>query len=69
MSFSSFDLTGAVLVRRGGRGSDFLVHDSYLFDGFDERQASRALKLAALVCEEEGMQYIGTMNSDDLAKT
>lgn len=64
-----FDLTWAVLAHRGGRGPDFLVHDSHLFDGVDERQVSRAFQLAARVCEEEGMQYIVTMNSDDLAKT
>lgn len=63
-----FDLTCAVLAHRNGRGPDFLVHDSHLFDGVDERQVGEALKLAATVCGEEGIQYIATMNSDDLAK-
>ncbi len=48
-----FDLTWAVLAHRGGRGPDFLVHDSHLFDGVDERQVSRAFQLAARVCEEK----------------
>ncbi len=64
-----FDLTWAVLAHRGGRGPDFLVHDSHMFDGVDERQVARALQLSNRVCEAEGLQYIVTMNSDDLAKT
>ncbi|WP_258063248.1 ABC-three component system protein [Pseudoclavibacter sp. Z016] len=63
-----FDLTCAVLAHRSGRGPDFLVHDSHLFDGVDERQVAEALKLVANVAEEEGLQYIVTMNSDDLTK-
>lgn len=63
-----FDLTCAVLAHRNGRGPDFLVHDSHLFDGVDERQVAEALKLAAEVADEEGLQYIVTMNSDDLSK-
>jgi uncharacterized protein YydD (DUF2326 family) len=63
-----FDLTIAVTAHRGDRGPDFLVHDSHLFDGVDERQVARALTLAKEVAEDEGMQYIATMNSDDLAK-
>ena len=63
-----FDLTCAVLAHRNGRGPDFLVHDSHLFDGVDERQVAKALKLAADVAAEEGLQYIVTMNSDDLTK-
>lgn len=63
-----FDLTCAVFAHRNGRGPDFLIHDSHLFDGVDERQIGEALKLASTVCNEEGLQYVATMNSDDLAK-
>lgn len=63
-----FDLTCAVLAHRNGRGPDFLVHDSHLFDGVDERQVAEALKLTSEIAVEEGLQYIVTMNSDDLAK-
>lgn len=63
-----FDLTAAVVARRGGRGPDFMVHDSHLFDGVDERQVAKALSLARQVCSEEDLQYIVTMNSDDLDK-
>lgn len=63
-----FDLTVAVVAHRGGRGPDFLVHDSFLFDGVDERQIANALRVARDVCVEEGMQYVAALNSDDLAK-
>ncbi|MDP9795980.1 uncharacterized protein YydD (DUF2326 family) [Catenuloplanes nepalensis] len=63
-----FDLTLAVLAHRAGRAPDFLVHDSHLFDGVDERQLAAALGLAARTAEREGLQYIISMNSDDLDK-
>ncbi|GGO55432.1 hypothetical protein GCM10012287_46690 [Streptomyces daqingensis] len=63
-----FDLALSVLAHRHGRGPDFLVHDSHLFDGVDERQLAKAFALAAQVSVEERMQYIATINSDDLGK-
>ena len=63
-----FDLTWAVIAHRAGRGPDFLVHDSRLYEGADERQMKEALGLAAEVMAEEGMQYVVTINSDDLDK-
>jgi uncharacterized protein YydD (DUF2326 family) len=63
-----FDLAMAVIAHRGNRGPDFLVHDSHLFDGVDSRQIARALQLASEVAADEGIQYVVTMNSDDLAK-
>jgi uncharacterized protein YydD (DUF2326 family) len=63
-----FDLTVAVIAHRHGRGPDFLVHDSHLFDGVDDRQLKAALDLAGSVAESEGIQYIATLNSDDLNK-
>lgn len=63
-----FDFTVAVTAHRGGRGPDFLVHDSHLFDGVDARQIAKALRIAREVCTEEGLQYIISMNSDDLEK-
>jgi len=64
-----FDLTLAVIAHRSGRAPDFLVHDSHIFDGVDERQVRRALILAAEVADAEGLQYIVTMNSDELERT
>ncbi|WP_261569266.1 ABC-three component system protein [Frankia gtarii] len=63
-----FDLTVSVLAHRAGRAPDFLVHDSHLFDGVDDRQLSAALFLAAEVTAREGLQYVITLNSDDLDK-
>jgi len=62
------DLTVAVIAHRAGRSPDFLVHDSHLFDGVDERQIARALSLARKVADDEGLQYIAMLNSDDLRK-
>jgi uncharacterized protein YydD (DUF2326 family) len=61
-----FDLTLAVIAHRHGRGPDFLVHDSHLFDGVDERQIAAALELVDEVTVDEGMQYLATFNSDVL---
>lgn len=47
-----------------GPGPGFLLHDSHLFDGVDERQISRALQLGFSATEGKGLQYIVTMNSD-----
>jgi uncharacterized protein YydD (DUF2326 family) len=63
-----FDFTLAILAHRGGRGPDFLVHDSHLFDGVDERQLKLALEAAVELTEREQMQYILTINEDDLDK-
>ncbi|MEV6654871.1 DUF2326 domain-containing protein [Streptomyces sp. NPDC051219] len=61
-----FALTLAVLAHRHGRGPDFLIHDSHLYDGVDERQIAKAFALAVEVTEEERMQYIVTINTDIL---
>jgi uncharacterized protein YydD (DUF2326 family) len=68
MAIFCFDMTVAVIAHREGRGPDFLVHDSHVFDGVDDRQLAQALALAVETCAAEGMQYIATINSDDLAK-
>ncbi|WP_343233927.1 DUF2326 domain-containing protein [Streptomyces sp. SID8385] len=44
-----------------------LIRDSHLYDGVDERQAARALALAAEVTKKEHMQYIVTLNTDTLS--
>lgn len=43
---------------------DFLVHDSGLYDGVDERQRALALERAHKVTEKTETQYICTLNSD-----
>jgi uncharacterized protein YydD (DUF2326 family) len=68
VSIFCFDMTLAILAKRGGRGPDFLVHDSHLFDGVDERQLKHALEAAAELTEREQFQYVLTINEDDLSK-
>lgn len=69
MQVFCFDLLTAQVSAARGVGPGFLIHDSHLFDGVDERQIGRSLALAAEVAEASGFQYIVTMNSDDLPTT
>ena len=43
------------------------MHDSVLYESSDPRQEANALKLVAELCEKNGLQYICTINSDDIA--
>lgn len=63
-----FDLAlfKVVTARYGGPG--FLLHDSHLFDGVDERQVAGALQLGLDVTQGKSLQYIVTMNSDIFAR-
>jgi len=63
-----FDLAlfKVVTARFGGPG--FLLHDSHLFDGVDERQIAGALQLGLEATAGKGLQYIVTMNSDIFAR-
>lgn len=66
MQVFCFDLTLATLWARKGMGPGFLIHDSHLFDGVDERQVAHAIEIGAKRAREEGFQYIVTLNSDML---
>lgn len=66
MQIFCFDLMLAELCAREGRWPGFLIHDSHLFDGVDERQVAKALQLGAQRAENAGFQYIVTMNSDSV---
>jgi len=62
MEIFCLDLT---LFRIGSQqfgGPGFLIHDSHLFDGVDERQVAHALMLGQKAAKKG--QYIVTMNSD-----
>ncbi|EHR48455.1 hypothetical protein SacmaDRAFT_0140 [Saccharomonospora marina XMU15] len=65
MQVYCFDLDLITLWSRKQRGPGFLVHDSHLFDGVDERQRASALQLGAEYAAAEGFQYIVTLNSDE----
>ena len=59
-----FDLALFKAVTAGLGGPGFLLHDSHLFDGVDERQIAGALQLGLEATQGKGLQYIVTMNSD-----
>lgn len=64
MKIFCFDLTLLQLQLQTPGRTDFLIHDTLMFDAVDPRQRARALELAAQVTSESGAQYICTMNSD-----
>lgn len=64
-----FDMMLMRLCSGRGIGPGFLLHDSHLFDGVDERQVATALRLGARIADEYGFQYIVTMNSDAVPTT
>ena len=74
MEVFCLDMALMMLCARRESGPGFLVHDSHLFDGVDERQIARALETGQRETKRSGFQYIVTMNSDifdrlPLAKT
>jgi len=64
MQIFCFDMMLMELLMRRNMGPRFLIHDSHIFDGVDERQIAKALQLGAEKAEKLGFQYIVTMNSD-----
>lgn len=66
MQIYCFDMMLMRLCSEKEIGPRFLVHDSHLFDGVDERQIAKALEVGARTAQDYGFQYIVTLNSDDL---
>lgn len=66
MQIFCFDMMLTLLSIERGRSPGFLIHDSHLFDGVDERQVGTALALGARLAQEYGFQYIVTLNTDDI---
>lgn len=64
MQIFCFDMMLMELWTKRGRGPGFLIHDSHLFDGVDERQVAHALEIGAERADRLGFQYIVTMNED-----
>ena len=64
MQILCFDLVLMTLLQEKGEGPGFLVHDSHIFDGVDERQIANALALGSELADSLEFQYIVTMNSD-----
>lgn len=59
-----YDLMLAQLISTTKNMPGFLIHDSIIFDGVDERQIAKAIQLAAEESEKKGFQYICAINSD-----
>lgn len=68
MQIFCFDFTMASLCRGRGMGPDFLIHDSHLYEAVDGRQFARALRIGAEYAKEIGIQYVVTLNSDELTR-
>jgi len=64
MKVFCYDLTLIQLRAEHKDKPGFLIHDSTIFDGVDERQIAKALELAAKESISKGFQYICTINSD-----
>lgn len=63
MKVFCYDLTFAAIQAENFH-SLFLIHDSTIFDGVDERQVAKALELAYSESNSKNYQYICTLNSD-----
>lgn len=64
MKVFCYDMVLAELGRDKECFPDFLIHDSTIFDGVDERQVAKALMLAQIKSTSLNFQYICLMNSD-----
>jgi uncharacterized protein YydD (DUF2326 family) len=64
MRLFCFDMMLMLLSIKRGRSPRFLVHDSHLFDGVDERQVGKALAVGADLATKHKFQYLVTMNTD-----
>ncbi|MEV9617070.1 DUF2326 domain-containing protein [Aliarcobacter butzleri] len=61
-----YDLVLARLQAKKQNGFHLLIHDSTIFDGVDERQIVKALKLAYEQSKTYQFQYICTLNTDNI---
>jgi uncharacterized protein YydD (DUF2326 family) len=69
MQIFCFDMMLMQLASERHFGPGFLIHDSHLFDGVDERQVAGALAIGQKTASKCGWQYIVTMNSDAIPKS
>lgn len=67
MKIFCYDLMLAQLWGTLEKNPGFMIHDSIIFDGVDERQRALALELALQRARNSGFQYICMMNSDATA--
>ncbi len=68
MTTLCLDLTIAALWSERPKRPGFLIHDSTLFEGVDERQRTLALDLVRRETSARGYQYILALNTDELPR-
>jgi uncharacterized protein YydD (DUF2326 family) len=68
MEVFCYDLTLAQIWAERGVSPVFLIHDSIIFEGVDERQKALAIELAERKARENNFQYICCINSDSIPK-
>ena len=66
MQIFCFDMMLMKVLASRNTGPGFLIHDSHLFDGVDNRQIAHDLKVGAELADAHGFQYVVTLNSDTL---
>ena len=66
MKIFCYDLMLAQLWAAKSPSPGFLMHDSTIFDGVDERQVAQSLELAQREADNNGFQYVCALNSDTL---
>jgi uncharacterized protein YydD (DUF2326 family) len=64
MKIFCFDLSVLQIQMQMGRGINFLIHDTLMYDSVDGRQRALALERAHEITTSLGGQYICTINSD-----
>ncbi|CAF2084475.1 unnamed protein product [Rotaria magnacalcarata] len=64
MRIFCYDLMVICMQQVLDKNVDFLVHDSIIYEGVDERQIAHAIQQAVTKAEEYDFQYIMTINSD-----
>lgn len=69
MQVFCFDMMLMRLCAARGIGPKFIIHDSHLFDGVDERQIGKALYIGQQTAMSCGWQYIVTINQDAIPTT
>ncbi len=68
MGVFCYDLTLAQIWAEKEISPVFLIHDSIIFEGVDERQKALAIELAEKKANENNLQYICCINSDAIPK-
>ncbi len=69
MAIFAFDIAVAELWSLNDPSPGFLVHDSTIFDGVDERQRALGLKVAFESSRDHGYQYLALLNSDEIPRS